>query len=447
MHPVLLIPKLQGLEKSIYETLSTRGSKGLSQAKIMSLLNLPQSNQSTVSRALTRLAVAGLVAKSGSTRDAAFSLTPEAQWFSVVGHLRPPVQYDATRFQRYDPIRSPWLDEDARELMESAAGNGSVTLDPSTYTREIAERFMIEMSWASSALEGNTYSLLETEALIKYAETAGGKSELEVQMILNHKQAIGWVLDNIDNVEVTPETTMRLHAMLMRGLVRQDKLGAIRNEPASISTSSYIPAPDRADLRAGLGELCWKVSRADRAFEASFALLVGTAYLQPFIDGNKRTGRLLCNIPLLKAGLPPISFLGVGRAEYGIGMTTWYELEDPSYLNKAISEGYALSAPSYIVASATKRVPRSVEIRVRHRFDTAIGDYLRSVIGEGNQSPEEFVRTAFSDIEPEDLEIIVAAFEEVISGIDDVNCAAYGVDPALVRKYQNYVAAAPGVRR
>jgi len=109
------------------------------------------------------------------------------------------------------------------------------------------------MSWASSALEGNTYSLPETEALIKYAETAGGKSELEVQMILNHKQAIGWVLDNIDTVEVTPETAMRLHAMLMRGLVRQDKLGAIRNEPVSISTSSYIPAPDRADLMAGLG--------------------------------------------------------------------------------------------------------------------------------------------------------------------------------------------------
>lgn len=286
--------------------------------------------------------------------------------------------------------------------MAEAAGHGSVELDPSTYTREIAERFLIEMSWASSALEGNTYSLPETEALIKYAEVAGGKSEIEVQMILNHKQAISWVIDNIATVQITPETVMRLHGMLMRTLVRQNNLGAVRREPVSITTSSYVPSADNADLAMALSELCWKSSKTIDPFEASFALLAGIAYLQPFIDGNKRTGRLLSNIPLLKAGLPPISFIGVGRAEYGIGMTTWYELGDPSYLSKSISEGYALTAPSYIVASATKRVPRSVEIRMRRRLDDAVRDFLTAASNDPLMSTHDFVASAFNDLEGEE---------------------------------------------
>lgn len=443
MHPVLLVPELHGLDKLIYETLAKRGSSRLSQTKIMSLLNLSPSKQSTVSRALGKLISDGLVSKAGSTRDATFGLTVEARWFSVPGHLRPKVIYDPTRFQNYNPEAAPWLSNDARSIMAHAAGVGAATLDPSTYTREIAERFLIEMSWASSALEGNTYSLPETEALVKYAEIAGGKSELEVQMILNHKQAIGWVIDNIDSIDVTGETAMRLHAMLMRNLVRQNNLGAVRREPVSITTSSYVPSADTTELMAGLGELCWKASKVDDPFEASFALLIGVAYLQPFIDGNKRTGRLLCNIPLLKAGLPPISFVGVGRAEYGIGMTTWYEVGDTSYLNKTISNGYAISAPSYIVATATKRVPRSIEIRMRNRLDAGVAEYLRLAIGGEAPSAVEFASSAFRDLGPDDLEVVVESFGEVVTAIDEVNCAAYGIDPAVITEYKASLTSAP----
>lgn len=339
------------------------------------------------------------------------------------------------RFQAYDPSTASWLTANAQALMSESVGMEGLKLDPTTYTREIAERFLIEMSWASSALEGNTYSLPETEALIKYAEVAVGKSELEVQMILNHKQAIGWVIDNIGSVQITPETVMRLHAMLMRTLVRQSNLGAVRRDPVSITTSSYSPSADHTELSMGLAELCWKVSQASDPFEASFALLAGIAYLQPFIDGNKRTGRLLSNIPLLKAGLPPISFIGVGRAEYGIAMTTWYELADTSHLSKAISEGYAITAPSYLVASATKRVPRSVEIKLRRRLDEGVTDYLKKAIDDPNLTPEDFGAKFFADVEGEDLDVIIQSFSDIVASINEVNCVAYGVAPELVEQY------------
>lgn len=436
MHPVLLVPELQGLEKNVYETLARRGANAISQSKIIQLLELPPSSQSSVSRALSKLTSAGLVEKSGTTRDASFTLTPDARWFSLPSHLRPPIGYDPKRFRTYDPVSTPWLEPSARALMVSSVGKGGIEIDPSTYTREIAERFLIEMSWASSALEGNTYSLPETEALIKYAEVAGGKSELEVQMILNHKQAIGWLVDNIGAVQITSETAMRLHAMLMRTLVRQNNLGALRRDPVSITTSSYSPSSDYAELSMGLAELCRKVSLTKDPFEASFALLAGTAYLQPFIDGNKRTGRLLSNIPLLKAGLPPISFIGVGRAAYGIGMTTWYELADTKYLSKAISEGYAISAPSYLVAATTKRIPRSIEIRMRRRLDVAVAEYLHRAAEEPAMTPIDFATEAFSDIVGEDFDIILQSFSDIIESISEVNCVAYGVEPDLVERYQ-----------
>lgn len=446
MHPVLLVPELQGLERAIYDTLAKRGANGLSQTKLIQIGGLSHSSQSSVSRSLAKLIAAGLVEKTGATRDSSFNLTPEAKWFSIPSHARPKVNFDPMRIRSYEPDKAPWLQNEARELMRKSAGTTSVDIDPSTYTREIAERFLIEMSWASSALEGNTYSLPETEALIKYAEVAGGKSELEVQMILNHKQAIGWVIDNVSDIEITPETTMRLHAMLMRSLVRQNNLGAIRREPVSILNSAYVPSADNAELSMSVAELCWKVSKARDPYEASFALLAGIAYLQPFIDGNKRTARLLSNIPLLKAGLPPISFIGIGRAEYGIGMTTWYELGDTSYLSRTISEGYALTAPSYVVASATKRVPRSVEIRMRTRLDRAVSDFLTAAADDAQLSPVGFATDAFSDLDESDLAIIVESFEDVIDTVNEVNCIAYGVDPELVLRYREATGGKDGTK-
>lgn len=435
MHPVLHVPELQGLEKSIYDTLARSGANGFSQIKVIKLLNLTSSKKSSVSRSLRKLISWGLVEKSGATKDASFKLTVEAQWFSTPKHLRPAIHYDPKRIDCYDPTKKPWLVADARTLMSEYVGQRKSNLDASAYTREIAERFLTEMSWASSSLEGNTYSLSETEALIKYADTAAGRSATEAQMILNHKHAISWLIDNIATVQVSPETVMKLQAMLMRSLVRQDSLGSIRKEPVAIPTSSYIPSADRTELMTGLSELCRKAANATDPFEASFALLAGIAYISPFIDGNMLTARLACNIPLLKAGFPPISFVGVDRTEYDLSMPTWYELGEPKYLGKSISEGYLLVASSYSVSSAKKRMPLFVEVRTRQRLDEALTRFLAAAVDEPASSPEDFVASEFEDLSREELEIITRVFNEVIEKINEVNCVAYGVDAETARRY------------
>lgn len=437
---------LKGLERQVFAALCKQ-PEGTSQASILAALGPSAPSQSTVSRALGRLIEVGIVIKSGATRDASFRLAPEARWFSIPGHLRPPVHYDPRRFLDYDPDQAPWLGASARAAMGAVVEEGNVKLDPSTYSREIAERFMIEMAWASSALEGNTYTLLETEVLVKYAEAAGGRSAEEAAMIVNHKNAIAWLVDNIASVEVSPQTAMRLHAMLMRGLVRQDNLGSVRRVPVNITTSSYVPSADHVDLQAGLGELCYKANMAKDPFEASFALLAGTSYLQAFIDGNKRTGRLLCNIPLLKAGLPPISFVGVDRQAYGVGMTTWYELGDPSYVAEEIASGYVRSAPSYLVANVTKRVVRSVEIRERRRFDEALEDYVDGFLsGSLDVGPGEFASERFQDLDADDLDVILTSFKEVVEAMDAVKASAYGLDPDLAERFKAARDAASGFK-
>lgn len=435
MHPVLHVPELQGLEKSIYDTLARSGANGLSQIKVIKLLDLTIAKKSSVSRSLRKLISWGLVEKSGATKDASFKLTVEAQWFSMPRHLRPAIPYDPKRIDCYDPTTKPWLEAGARTLMSEYVGQRISDLDASTYTREIAERFLTEMSWASSSLEGNSYSLSETEALIKYADTATGKSATEAQMILNHKHAINWLIDNIATVELSPETVMKLQAMLMRSLVRQDSLGSIRKEPVAIPTSSYIPSADRTELMTGLSELCQKAANATDPFEASFALLAGIAYICPFIDGNMLTARLACNIPLLKAGFPPISFVGVDRTEYDLSMPTWYELGEPKYLSKSISEGYLLVVSSYSVSSPRKRVPLYVEVRTRQQLDKALARFLAAAVEEPSFSPEDFVASEFEDLSREELEIITRVFNDVIEKINEVNCVAYGIDPETAKRY------------
>ncbi|AMS43978.1 hypothetical protein N7E70_025115 [Aminobacter sp. NyZ550] len=121
-------------------------------------------------------------------------------------------------------------------------------------------------------------------------------------------------------------------------------------------------------------------------------------------------------------------------------MTTLYELADTKYPSKAISEGYAITAPSYLVAATTKRVPRSIEIRMRRRLDDADGEFLSRVVDAPAMMPNDFATEAFADIEGEDFDIIVQSFSDIIESISEVNCVAYGVEPDTVKRYHEVMA-------
>jgi hypothetical protein len=202
--------------------------------------------------------------------------------------------------------------------------------------------------------------------------------------------------------------------------------------------TAYVPSDEYADLQIGIAELCSAAARREDPYEGAFALLIGTAYLQAFADGNKRLGRILSSIPLLRAGLPPISFVGVDRADYAWGMLSWYELNDPAPIANVIAAAYEISAPSYQVAKAVRRVPRTVEIRERSRLSTEIKKYMVSFASGDRTSVSDFAEAAFDHLEGEDRQIMVDSFVEVIETIDEIRAVAYQIPDNV---YQSYRAA------
>lgn len=441
MHPALLVPRLTGFDREVVGALAASGPS--TQAKL--LVRLRGVSQATLSRAMKRLADQGIVEKGGATRDAMFRLSPAAEHFARPPHLRPVARYDRARIDGYEPNKTRWLPREAEDRMRQAAGRVAHQLDASTYSRRIAERFLIDLSWASSHLEGNTYKYLEAEALIKYAETAEGHDWTEATMILNHKRAIGLLLEAVDTRGITPEWTARLHSLLMRDLVPAEALGRVRSrgDEYGIGGSSYRPSSDPVRLAEDQGALCWAAERVENPFEASFLLMAGTAYLQAFHDGNKRTGRLACNLPLLRAGLPPMSFMAVTPSEYITGAIAFYELGDPAPLADVLSRAYAEAAPHYSAAVATQRAPRSAEIRHRGRINAAIAALMEEAVAGRPREVAAYAAEALADLPEQDRGILEANIAAALAAIGPHNHDAWEADRRLVEAFAEWRASDP----
>jgi len=194
-------------------------------------------------------------------------------------------------------------------------------LDPSIYKREL-ERFVIELSWKSSQIEGNTYSLIETETLIKQNIKARGHSEDEAVMILNHKKAFEVILEKKDSFKkLELSDVVQLHQVLTKGLVTS----GIRSQKVKISGTQYEPLSSKHELEEELRKLVNHVN--DSKYPPEKALITATllAYIQPFADGNKRTSRMLSNAILIAFDYFPLSYRNIDVNEYRSSMIVFYE--------------------------------------------------------------------------------------------------------------------------
>jgi DNA-binding transcriptional ArsR family regulator len=434
MHPILALRNIEGLEKEVVRILSSSPG-ALSQGEILKQL-AGKTTQPSLSRAMARLAEQGIITKSGSTRKAAFELADNVRSFARPAHLRHRVEYDPQRIGAYEPNVTNWLSADAEVRMRDAATSVEHQLDASTYSKQIAERFLIDLSWASSALEGNTYDYLQTEALIKYGSEAQGHDVQEATMILNHKRAITLLLEDLEKGILAPNGVQRLHALLMQTFVSPEDLGRIRANDVMVTGTAYKPSTDHHQLVSDFGSLLWKVEQIENPFEASFVLLVGLSYLQAFVDGNKRVGRLTSNIPLLRKSLPPMSFIGTDKSEYLAGLIYFYETGDSSLLSDVVSRGYAAVAPSYKVAVATQRKPRSIELRERKRIEEAIQKQVLETLNDGHIADlEEAVERDFSDLQEPDRAIVLENIQEALASLNSVNSIVWGVTSADAERY------------
>ena len=424
MHAIIEVRNLNSLERAVMDAL-LRSPRPASQRELMSRMHNPPS-QATMSRVMSGLIDRGLLVKEGETRGARFFLTPDARRVATDPRLRNPIHFDPDRIGNYVPNETRWLPEGSAARMQMAVDQAGVHhLDASTFCRAIAERFLIDLSWASSNLEGNTYDHLSAEVLIKYGQEASGRNRLETAMILNHKAAISDMIDGIEDAFLDQETVCRRHVLMMRDLLDPAGLGTVRRNVARISATSYLPSSDHVALAFGLGDLLAKARQVENPFESSFLLLAGISYLQVFMDGNKRMGRLVSNEPLLRAGLPPLAFIGIDRTPYILGLIEFYETGATSLLGEAISLSYEATAHEYVQNVSDQRIPHALEIRERERISEALGRVFRDRMPD--ERIPDLVDALFDDLVEAERSRMVEILSETANRASPVSAFLYGL--------------------
>ena len=306
------------------------------------LKHLPVSRP-TLNRWLAHGVVSGKIARIGRGPATRYALTDPLA--ALRAYFEKP--HTERRIARFDEALlqpEPGLSESA---MTAIGAIPICSIDKRTFGK-----FLIDFSCASSVLEGGSYSLLDTQALIEYGEKAKGKPLEDAFLVLNHKEALEYLFENMRLEEI-----FRVHDLLTsdhdlaelagsRHFLRREYRGVVREHAdVDIAFSAYLPPfrPGTGYVGKMLDRILETAAKIANPIQASFYLLTRLPYLQPFQDGNKRVSRALCNVPLMLANLPPISFVDFGKKDYIVALLAFYELGDVRLFEKCFVEAYAKS--------------------------------------------------------------------------------------------------------
>ena len=293
---------------------------------------------------------------------------------------RTPVGYQGAFLEAYRPNETFYLPESLRKELEGIGQVGLGELPAGTYLRQVMDRLLIDLSWNSSRLEGNTYSLLETQRLLEMGEDAAGKGTHETQMILNHKAAIEMLADEAGEINFNRYTICNLHALLSENLLPDaGACGRLRSRPVAISGTVFHPLAVPQQVEERFGEILTKAASVKNPFEQAFFVMVHLPYLQPFEDVNKRVSRLAANIPLIRHNLSPLSFVDVEPHDYITGLLGVYELNEVDYLRDVFSMAYRRSCARY--SAVRQALGEPDPFRLRHR--STIGEAVREIVQGG----------------------------------------------------------------
>ena len=346
---------------------------------------------------------------------------------------RSPVAYADEWFNAYRPNHTFYLPSQLRTQLY-LEGMRSQKEDPAgTYAHQIFNRLLIDLSYNSSRLEGNTYSLLDTQRLVLEGKGAEGKLDEETVMILNHKEAIRYLVDQASYLTVSMQTFFTLHYLLSDGLVESVHAGKIRDHGVRIGGSTYIPFENPKQLEIQLGRIAKKASEIEDPYEQSFFLLVHLTYLQPFTDVNKRTARLSANMPLIKHNLVPLSFNDVEREDYTSAIIAIYELQDVQPLIDLYAFSYLRTCAMY---DSTVKALGFDEVRVRYR--TLRRSLLQEIIIRQLHGPtlKEYVGSqAMERVTRKDRESFIEDVNEDLQQIDESRIAGLGITPAELKAW------------
>lgn len=212
-------------------------------------------------------------------------------------------------------------------------------------TRKEMERLGIDLSWKSSQIEGNTYSLLETERLLRERQSADGKSKEEAVMLLNHKDALDFILDVPDYLSgISLSRIVEIHALLTKGLGVES---GIRHRRVGITGTNYRPLDNEFQIREAIEDTCRLVNGKTEIFEKALLALALLSYIQPFTDGNKRTARIISNGILIAHGHCPLSFRSVDSIDYKKAMLLFYEQHNIAALKQIFIDQFLFAVKTY----------------------------------------------------------------------------------------------------
>jgi hypothetical protein len=289
-------------------------------------------------------------------------------------------QQDAREFlEAYVPGQTWYLPEEIRADLMATGETPNPERPAGTYARDILDRLLIDLSWASSRLEGNTYSRLDTQNLLEYGVHAEGKSQQEAQMILNHRAAIRMLVDNVEEINFDRRTLLGLHAALAENLVASTgEEGALRQRPVEISHTVYRPSGVPQIIQECFNLLLAKVRDIPDPFEQAFFLMVHIPYLQPFIDVNKRTSRIAANIPFIKGNFCPLSFVDVPHETYIEATIGIDERKEVALLRDLFVWAYRRSCAQYRVVREALGEPDTVRFRYRDQLADLVRETVRS---------------------------------------------------------------------
>ncbi len=293
--------------------------------------------------------------------------------------LRQPVGYKLEFLEQYHPNHTAYLPQGLRDQLHTLGRSPADQTPAGSFARDILNRLLIDLSWASSQLEGNTYSRLDTARLIEFGQAAEGKDALETQMILNHKQAIEYLVLDPAHAQLTPDGIIALHAFLSDGLMADPAaIGRIRRRAVEIGGSVYLPVALPQRLEELFGIVIQMAAEIDDPFEQAFFLMVHLPYLQPFEDVNKRVSRLAANIPFIRHNLCPLSFIDVPQQAYVDAMIGVYELNRIELLRDVFIWAYERSCQQYVAVKQNLVPPDIFRLRYRQALSEVVAAIVQN---------------------------------------------------------------------
>lgn len=396
---------------------------GLQVGELLATPSCSQLPRRTLIRRLKALVNDGELIQSGGGRGVRYHVAKQAPPESATGHSlvmesnapgwlsteavamrdhlqqpltqRQPVGYQRDFLEAYRPNQSAYLrPRDLQELAQ-AGEVGIGDLPAGTHLRKIMDRLIIDLSWNSSRLEGNTYSLLETQRLLDQGITADGKATQDAQMILNHKAAIEMLADQSHALGFNFYTICNLHALLSENLLHNTAAcGRLRATSAGIAGTVFHPLEVPQRIEHYFRIFLEKAEAIHNPFEQAFFAMVHLPYLQPFEDVNKRVSRLAANIPMVRHNLCPLSFVDVPQKEYVNGLLAVYELNQVDYLRDVFVWAYLRSAARY--SSVSQSIGEPDPFRLRYRIQ--LGEFIRGVV-EAKMGQAQAIRWIASQAE------------------------------------------------